>query len=361
MPVTNLPENQVFSPPLIEPVIDSTGRMSLAWARWFQALYMRTAYDGNAIDETAEVVNDNADLVEANTQAIAVNAQGIATNASNIQANADLLALVQADVSQNALNIEANITAISANESAIQANADAITTNESDIDDLNAATDQLAVDILETKGEVVNSRKRIFGDTEPSVYDDTGTSYSTGDLVVSGNLGSGSDYYYRAKTSISAPAGTFNPALWDKIALNSVLPLVDFLSIGPVRAMAVVFQGRSTAGAVTPTFSFNLDSLEQVSTGVYEGSVSQSTFWGSNIFTKTIPLFDLVVAPSPGTEFFTAEYEDLGSGDFRISVYEVTKGAGSDLIKTLYDPDDSNDLVSLILLTDIGSGALPPA
>lgn len=298
--MADVPKNLVSQPPLINPLVDQNGKITLIWERWLQALYMRTSYQGpqgNAIDVIAKSGEDSQEQIEQNTV---------------------------------------------------------------DIDALQLADAQLAADILITQGQVVNSRTRIFGASEPVLYD-TAASYNRGDAVVNGVLGSGGDYYFRAKAAIAAPAGTFDPALWDKIALNSSLLLSDFIQYSVVRALAVNFIGQNTNGPVTTSGSYNLASFNRVSAGVYEGALTQTTFWGQSVLSKQSPVVHLKIAASANTAQFDALYENLGAGNFRISIYEITRNMGTAaLIRTLYDPATAGDLVSLIVMADISNGVLPP-
>ena len=139
---------------------------------------------------------------------------------------------------------------------------------------------------------------------------------------------------------------------------------IERVRFGLIKAIMIEFEGINTVAAVTPGFSYNVDTFERISTGVYEGSVLQSTFFGVNIFTQSVPVFAHSIAASANTDFFEIEFTDLGSGDFRIEVYEITVGAGgagSDLVRTLYDPDTTGDSVSMTLMADLSAGELPPA
>lgn len=333
-PADRKPENLVTDPPLKSPVLLNDGRFSRPWAVWFQQLYIRTSFKGgNAIDNGLTSLDETIEQVNINTGDIATNLASIAVNA--------------AAIAQNVSDIAANLVRIQDNDTDIAQNVADITTN--------------AVNILANSQNLGFSRARIWGEVEPALYDDTSTTYARGDYVTRAALGGSNDFYYRAREVIAAPAGAFDPSKWEKVSLSDSWLESSHIAFGSVKAIVVEFEGTNSVGAVTPSFSYNVDTFERISTGVYEGAVLQSTFFGENIFTKAVPVLSHKIAASVNTDFFEIEYTDLGSGDFRLEVFEVTKGAGDDLVRTLYDPDTTGDRVSFTLLAHLGNGDLPPA
>ncbi len=108
--------NQVSKPPLMVPMLDSSGAPSKAWAIWFRDIFDRVASKtGNAIDDNLDSLESIAKQVVLNVAAIQLNADNIAINAANI--------------ADNTLSIIQNTLAISDNADDISDNAADILTN----------------------------------------------------------------------------------------------------------------------------------------------------------------------------------------------------------------------------------------
>lgn len=332
------PKNIVSQPPLTTPLLDQTGRASRAWAIWFRDLYVRTSYKGgNAIDNNLETLDDVIAQVLQNIEDIAVNKEAIEKNAE--------------DIAQNAADIAANTEAIIQNTLAIAENADDIAVNA-------AAIAQNIVDIAANAQNILNLEHRAFGDVRPPAYQESGVSYVTGDEVV--YPASNPQRYYIAQVDAPDPAGPFNPANWIEKSLRNSVDVELYLNLTPVKAVHFAFEGRSTNGAATMPYSFNVATLNRTAVGVYEGTVSQDTFYGVNVFDKANPFVSYSFTNTIITEAFHIDFTATGSGGFTIEVFEWVQGAGNKIELVPYDPIQAGDLVFCTVLTDLGNGQLPP-
>lgn len=326
------PKNIVSQPPLTTPLLDATGRASRAWAIWFRDLYTRTAYKGgNAIDNNLETLEEVIEQVLINVENIAKNRE---------------------DIDQNAQDIEANVQAIAVNAAAIAQNAQDIAAN-------SAAIAQNIVDIAANAQNILNLEHRAFGQARPAAYQESGASYSQGDYVV--NPSSDPQRYYVAQVDIADPAGPFNPDNWIEKSLRNSVDVELYLELTPVKAVHFAFEGRNTNGPATMPYSFNVATLERTGVGVYEGTVSQQTFYGVDIFDTANPFISYSFTNTITTEAFHVDFTATGSGGFTIEVYEWVQGAGSKIELVPYDPVQAGDLVFCTVLSDLGNGQLPPA
>lgn len=333
------PKNIVSQPPLTTPLLDNTGRASRAWAIWFRDLYVRTAYKGgNAIDNNLETLEQVIEQVLKNIEDIAANKEAIEKNAE--------------DIAQNAADIAANTEAIIQNTLAITENAD-------DIADNATAIAQNVINIAANAQNILNLEHRAYGDVRPPAYQESGVSYSQGDYVV--NPSSDPQRYYVSKVDIADPAGPFNPSLWVEKSLKTSLASEFYFQLTPVKAVHFAFEGRSTNGAATMPYEFNVATLERTAVGVYEGTVKQATFYGIDIFLKANPFVSYSLTNTITTEAFHVDFTPDGLGGFTIEVFEWIQGAGNKIELVPYDPVQAGDLIFCTVLSDIGNGELPPS
>ncbi|UKH48603.1 hypothetical protein [Vibrio phage vB_ValP_FGH] len=328
-------ENQVSKPPLQTPLVDATGLISRPWSIWFRDLYIRTAYKGgNAIDENKEETDKKiaalTEVVEQIAQDVIKNAEAIAENAEKIAANSQ-------GIQKNAQDIATNAEAIEQNAEDIAQNAD---------------------DIQQNAEDILSLEHRAFGDVRPQPYQESGVAYSQGDYVV--YPADNPQRYYIAQIDIADPAGPFNPDNWIEKSLRNSVDVELYLELTPVKAVHFAFEGRNTNGPATMPYSFNVATLERTGVGVYEGTVSQQTFYGVNIFDTANPFISYSFTNTITTEAFHVDFTATGSGGFTIEVYEWVQGTGSKIELVPYDPVQAGDLVFCTVLSDLGNGQLPP-
>ena len=296
-------DNLISRPPLTISVDDAAGGLNKAWAAWFRDVYSRIGYKGGTmLDETTEIIDETIDTLEEVIAQVEVNILDIADNAAGVSDNKT--AIENSEVGQSDIN------------------------------------------------------HRLFGDVQPVAYEASGKAYSIGDCIYyPGNTG-GAQKYYCAKVNITDPAGAFDSSKWqEKNVKDSLSVSESFLSL-PVKAFHAEFEGRGTDGAATLTHSFNITSISRAGTGIYNGVVSQETFYGDSVLTKANILVNFVIAASVNTDLFDVDAWVTSSTTFTVRVYEVTVSGGP--IRTFYDPTGT-DFISLTGLTDLSGGVLPPA
>lgn len=142
--------------------------------------------------------------------------------------------------------------------------------------------------------------------------------------------------------------------------LNEVQQKANAFAGQVFQAARVSFIGRSTNGAVTTSDEYNIESLERVSVGRYEGEITQQTAYGVNLLDNAVGAVSHILAPSADTQTFFAEFSVLTTTTFAVEVFEVTQGVSPDVDLVLYDPDEAGDVVTLAIHTTISS-ELPPA
>ena len=298
-----MPENIVSQPPLTTPIADPNGMLSRAWSIWFRDLYSRTAYKGgNAIDDNTDLLDGTIDTLE---------------------------------------------------EAIIQ-----ILQNVSDISDNSDAIDQNITNIATNAQNTLHAEHRALGDNRPDAYQETGVAYAVGDFVTYPTADP--QRYYQAREAITDPAGTFDASKWGEKSIRESVDIDLFLDISTVKAVHFAFTGIASDGAVTPAHSFNLDSLTRNGAGVYDGVISQQTFYGVDVLDKANPAISYSIAVTAATEAFHVEYTKTGATTFTIEVFEWIQGAGSKIDLVPYDPDTVGDLVYVTMLTDLSDGQLPP-
>lgn len=127
-------------------------------------------------------------------------------------------------------------------------------------------------------------------------------------------------------------------------------------------AAKLSFTGRNSNGAVTilNADSHNIESMDRVSVGVYEGEITQQTALGVNLFDTAWPSIAHDINPSVSTETFEVIFTPIDDTNFRLSVYELVQGAGGAIDMVLYDPVETGDIITLAIHSNINSD-LPPA
>ena len=319
------PINQVSQPPINSPISDKSGNISRSWSVWFRDLYSRTSFKGgNAIDNNLEASEKIIEQVFINLSLIEKNAENIEKNAENIEKNAD-------DIEKNAEDISVNIESIESIEQDVNGNVE----------------------------DILNLEHRALGDSRPSNYQSSGVSYSVGAYVVYPSVDP--QKYYLCQEAIADPAGPFDPSKWVEKSLQTSLSNEVFRLLTPVKAIHFAFPGASVNGAITPDYEFNVATLTRSAVGVYDGTVSQTTFYGVDIMAKANAFVSYSFTPTVTTEAFHIDFTDNGSGSFTIEIYEWVQGAGNKIDLVPYDPVTAGDLVYCTVLTDIGNGELPPA
>ena len=303
-------ENIVSQPPLTAAIADQNGMLSRAWAIWFRDLYSRTAYKGgNAIDDNTDLLSGTIDTLDEAIAQILQNVSDIAGNVLAIDQNSDDIASNDTDIATNAQN-------------------------------------------------TLNLEHRALGDNRPAAYQETGVAYAVGDFVT--YPAADPQRYYQARVAITDPAGVFDASKWGEKSIRESVDLDLFLDISTVKAVHFAFTGIAADGAVTPAHSFNLASLTRNGAGVYDGVISQQTFYGVNVLDKANPAISYSIAVTAATEAFHVEYTKTGATTFTIEVFEWIQGAGSKIDLVPYDPDTAGDLVYVTMLTDLSDGQLPP-
>tara|TARA_R110002012_G_scaffold262505_1_gene444805 strand:+ start:2750 stop:3676 length:927 start_codon:yes stop_codon:yes gene_type:complete len=303
-------KNIVSQPPLTTPIIDQGGNPSKAWAIWFRDIYNRVSYKGgNAIDDNSDLIEGTIDTLEEAILQILQNVSDIADNADAIEQNAE-------DIQQNAEDIATN------------------------------AQNTLYLE------------HRALGQDRPQPYQESGASYAVGDLVV--YPVDDPQKYYSARESVADPAGVFDPSKWNEKSIKENLSIVAALEVLPVKAVHFAFTGTAVNGAVTPAYSFNLSSLTRSGVGVYDGVITQQTFYGFNVLDNANPAISYSIQVTAATEAFHIEYTKTSATTFTIEVFEWIQGIGNKIDLAPYDPDTAGDLVYVTMLADLSDGQLPP-
>jgi len=290
-------ENLISRPPLTIPLNDAAGNLNKAWAIWFRDVYARIGYQGgNILNDTTESIDDTIDTLEE--------------------------VIIQVDI--NTLDIDDNSKAIEEGSSSglVQAQIN----------------------------------HRVYGDSQPDTYKTSGVSYAIGDGVYYPETGD--QEYYSAREAITDPAGTFDPLKWQKKNVKNSLSLSEAILSLPTKAFHVEFAGRATDGVATLAHSSNIVSITRAGAGIYNGVISQQTFYGEDVLTSANIFSNSVIAPSVNSDLFHVEAWVTGATTFTVRVYEITVVGGP--VRTAYDPVGV-DFVSLTALTDVSSGVLPPA
>lgn len=383
-------KNILSQPPLTAPLYEGTGRISRAWAIWFRDIYQRIAYKGgNAIDDTLDglekvaiQVAENVEDISENSQDIETNKEGIETNRQDIETNTENIAVNTGNI----LNLE-HRTFGEARPDPYDENAgyqagDTIVFPAEDPQNYYRALEQIPapagtfdpllwerVDLLSLSGgdnqEVLNLEHRTYGAVRPSAYDEA-AGYLAGAMVV--YPGSDPQTYYQAQVDLPAPAGTFDPSVWKPFNLLNMVNFDLYLSMTAVKGCHVAFTGRSTDGAATLLYRYNLLEVQRIGTGRYRGQVIQNRLYGKNIFDKANPIISFKFLPSARTASFYLDYTtDVHALRFNVWVYELisvipdgSQTSGNQMIRVPYDPVQADDVVYFTLLTDISDGQLPP-
>ena len=295
--------NILSQPPLTTPIIDQGGNPSKAWAVWFRDIYNRVAYKGgNAIDDNLDLIDGTIDTMEESIAQILKNVIDIAGNAEDIAGNAE-------DIEINAQN-------------------------------------------------TLYLESRAFGQARPQPYQESGVSYGVGDFVVYPE--SDPQHYYQCEEIIADPAGIFDPSKWAEKSLRNSIDLDAYLQLTPIKVAHLAFTGRSTNGPATIEYQFNIATLNRTAVGVYEGTLTQNTFYGVDVLDTANPFTDYSLTPNLTTEAFHVDIEITGTGSFTISVFEWVQGAGNKIELVPYDPITAGDLIFVTALADASGGELPP-
>lgn len=159
---------------------------------------------------------------------------------------------------------------------------------------------------------------------------------------------------------LTSQNGTLNLA-WVKW-LNEVHNKANKFPGQLFQAARVSFIGRATNGAVAvySGSEYNMTSLERVSTGVYEGVITQQTAYGANLLDNAVGVITHDVSDSGTTEIIRCKFSVVDSTTFRVTVYEVVQGAASSLDLVLYDPDETGDVIEVSIHSTISTELPPP-
>lgn len=133
------------------------------------------------------------------------------------------------------------------------------------------------------------------------------------------------------------------------------------LEIAWLKAFALSFTGRNTNGLVTMSQDYNIATGNRVAIGIYEFTLIQTSFSGSNILDNITGATSHTFTPNVTTELFAVDIQTAGlaSDTFRILIYEVVQGAGNKLDILPYDPVTVGDLALISGLLN-KPGAIPP-
>lgn len=119
----------------------------------------------------------------------------------------------------------------------------------------------------------------------------------------------------------------------------------------------VNFTGRNTNGTVLTSFTNNVNVLDRTSVGVYAGTFTNFLLFGVPVVTLSNASVEHLIAPTANTDVFEVNFLRTSLTTFEVRVYEVTV-SGTRLVKTLYDPIQTGDEISIMLLLEFGESGI---
>ncbi|MCH9645664.1 MAG: hypothetical protein K0U08_03365 [Proteobacteria bacterium] len=125
----------------------------------------------------------------------------------------------------------------------------------------------------------------------------------------------------------------------------------------PMSGLLLNFEGVSLTNP-TVKKGYNVDAAVRQGVGVYRVTMTQSSFYGVDIFlNSTICVYD-GITPSANTSLFKVKVESVSTGVFDVKTYEVIKGGGTGVTLTPYEID-VGDIINVSFLFNNGE-ELPP-